>query len=1383
AFFLGLSGPAHSINTACSTGLVSVVEACQKLQLGTCNMALAGGVSLRMPDQVGYIYQEEMITSRDGYCRTFDKEASGTTGGSGVGVVLLKRLEDAIKDQDTILGVIKGYTTNNDGDRKTSYVAPSIVGQSECIINAQKIAGIKSNQIDYVECHGTGTNLGDPIEVQALREAFEYNKSDERRSKHKTILGAIKANIGHTDSAAGIAGLIKICTMLQNNVIPGQANFNKPNPELFLDQTNFEILKENKAWLPSSNKQRLAGVSSFGIGGTNAHVIIGDYIVGALSQSESEQRNISSIEKQDKILRYIIPISAKSSQSLEYYRQSLIEYLTGAIENESLLRIQDIAYTLQERREHFAYRSAYCVISVNDLISKLKLDTLYTHSSIENKNKVIFMFPGQGVQYIHMAKALYTNERIFRDIIDQCIVLANRYLDIDLHKVMYPNEVVLQYDINETRWAQISLFILEYGLAKYLEYLGVKVTAYIGHSIGEYVAATLSGVFVLEDAIKVVIARGELMNSMQLGSMLAVNAEEETIDTIVEDYGCEIAVVNSLDDIVVSGNNKEINKLQKVLNKQAIPTVKLNTSHAYHSKMMDKASVEFKNVFKNVKLNRPRKDFISNLTGKIAKEEVTTVNYWCKQLRHVVQFADGIDYLSKRYNYKINFIEVGVGKGLSYFVNKYKNRNNHKSLRTLQLLPSAKEVKSNKGLSYQDIEYKEDIKANLWMNGIIQKANNIKLLEQARLQTSLPTYQFNYQRYWLEKNDNEGIKKYNSINDIFYKRSWERGDLNLSFLGVDSKSTKHKNVLLLINDKNIKQSGTGELLNLLNSHFNNLSYVIHQQGNSIRSELLFDFENKLHISTILDEKTKFNPIDLIIYISPSIDVDNPTLDIFAVRNLFDWSKDSGNKIPKFISISLDNYEVLGNEQLQGKSSIIYGVTKSIPFEYFTSGTETLHVDLSLRDSNYRHNLLSVLGIENIEKDLVAIRGKYQWFLTYQQVKLSNDLTETIDYRRNRAVILITGGLGGIGYAYANHIVQNANKKYILIIIGRTVESNLRDNNKSRLTTLRNTKHDIVYLSLDIGHSDSQKKLEKLFLDKKINNIDIVLHSAGIAAKSAIYEKTHDDIEKVVNPKILGVENLIKLTDFVTISNLVSCSSIASILPSLGQMEYTVANLYLDDISYKAYPNIEHLITINLNQISDTGMAVDSIKEQDKISKTEIFENSIRSNEFPDILEKLLQSKITGNVSLSRYDLNSLYFDQRKGLNNLNDELNNKNTIEILEDSYTEIEGQIANIFAQILGVERISVHDDFFRIGGNSILAIQLSHQMSKVLGFEVRVSDVFKYKTPSQLLVHSLREPQIEIPKVEVKSSILSFSQDRLWFIEQYERGTYAYHIPIILE
>src|SRR6185437_12293271 len=493
AYLLGLTGPANNINTSCSTSLIAVIEACKNLSIRVCDMAIAGGISLLMPGQIGYIYREGMIASIDGHCRTFDKEASGTVSGSGVGVVLLKRLSDAIADSDNILAVIKGYSSNNDGDRKISYTAPSVVGQTECILNAQKMAGVNSNDIDYVECHGTATNLGDPIEIQALKEAFTLNENKTGISKQngKCILGAVKANIGHANSAAGIAGLIKVCDMLQHNVIPGQINFNEANPELHINATNFEIIKQNKEWLPKKDRARIAGISSFGVGGTNAHVIISDYNVGTEQMASADMR-LGNNSRQEHA--YILPLSAKSKKSLEKYRQEFIKFLAAMDNNVTL---EDIAYTLQQKREIFDYRLAITAKTKEEVISKLnssKNEIIYNNIDNNKQLKTVFMFPGQGSQYANMCIDLYKNNSFFKDIVDNCVVLVNRQINIDFARILYPDiHGIINEDINQTRWAQMVLFIISYSLTKLLNNLNIYADSYIGHSIGEYVAAVLSG--------------------------------------------------------------------------------------------------------------------------------------------------------------------------------------------------------------------------------------------------------------------------------------------------------------------------------------------------------------------------------------------------------------------------------------------------------------------------------------------------------------------------------------------------------------------------------------------------------------------------------------------------------------------------------------------------------------------------------------------------------------------------------------------------------------------------------------------------------------------------------------------------------------------------
>lgn len=1320
SFHLGLTGPAYSISTACSTGLVAVAEACQKLSVGTCDMALAGGSSLSLPGEIGYMYQEGMTLSSDGHCRTFDKNATGTASGSGSGVVLLKRLNDAIEDEDQILGVIKGYATNNDGDRKTFYSAPSVVGQSECIIQAQEMAGITSDEVSYVECHGTATNLGDPIEVQGLREAFDYNRSKSNTSGTSTVLGSVKANVGHTDTAAGIAGLIKVCSMMENNIIPGQVNYSEPNPELKLEISNFEVLRENRDWMPDDKKQRLAGVSSFGIGGTNAHIIVGDYYRGEakIAQEGPIDEKTIIIEK-----RYAIPISAKSRQSLDQYRETLAEYLN----RNRKISIEDLVYTLQERREHFNYRTAFDVQNIDELIGQLGQDRTHQQLPQDGTNKIVFMFPGQGVQYANMAKSLYSNDPSFKVEIDQTVALANQYLDVDLLEVLFSETSIPRHDIHAIKWSQVSLFVLEYALAKYLERLGVKADAYIGHSFGEYVAATLAGVFSVEDAIKIIISRGKNMQAMESGSMLAISTSDANIRQLVEDSNCEISVINSPSDIVASGYEEDIKTLEGKLESLEIPVVQVKGTVAGHSKLMDDAAIEFSKTFSDVTISKPNGIFASNLTGEIAGDEVTKANYWSGQLRNQVQFSKGLEALCKTFNNKITFIELGPGKGLSYFVNRHQHAGNNKAIKTLQLLPSAKEA-SNK----QEVQ-RETILCKLWSLDLVNQINDPATFETSKLLMDLPGYQFNYQRCWSEKRPTQVDRKFNTVDDILYERSWERKSPDQSL--VNEEELRNKNVLVLVNDQNPRQSGTAGLLELLKAKCDRLDHVIHLQGNSMQPEVAYDLSNSDHIKSIMSQKVRSHSLDLIIYVSPAIDLNHPTLDLLAIRNVFDWSKGSNTKVPLFASLSFDNYEVLGNEKLQEKPSIVYGATKSIPFEYFTSSTKVVHVDLPKQELNVPSLLRAVF--HRSESDLIVVRGQYHWKPTYQHLTSLRNGKVSVGN-----VILITGGLGALGYAYAKHMIERE-ETCTLILIGRSTESELRKDYQVRLTELRLSKHNVIYAPLDIGETNASKKLEHILVQHGIHKIDITLHTAGVVAKSAIYEKTPNDILQVVRPKVSGIENLIKLATAIPMTRLISCSSLSSIIPSLGNMEYTAANLYLDEISARTHQNVGSMMSVNVNHVSDAGAAIDFIKESSNVNES--ISNAIKSHEFPLIIDKLFGINASC-MSISRYDIKTL--GRPAGATTLIEESSKDEEFRILDDEYSDEEFKTAQIFAQVLGLQEISLYDDFFAIGGNSILAIQVSHRMNKELGNDVKISDLFAAKTIKEVL--KLIQPKVKSKNIK---------------------------------
>ncbi|MBD2435871.1 type I polyketide synthase [Nostoc sp. FACHB-110] len=717
AYKLNLTGPSYTVQTACSTSLVAVHLACQSLLNGECDMALAGGVSISAMRKQGYFYKEGSIGSPDGHCRAFDAQAQGTVGGEGVGIVVLKRLEDAIADQDTIYAVIKGSAINNDGSQKVSYTAPSIDSQAKVIKTAQAVAEVAAETITYIEAHGTGTSLGDPIEIAALTQAFRANTD-------KTgfcAIGSLKTNTGHLDAAAGIAGLIKTVLALQHQKIPASLHFKQPNPQIDFANSPFYVNTQLTNW-QSNGTPRRAGVSSFGIGGTNAHVILEE----APLQVKSQKSKIKS--------EYLLLcLSAKTATALETATQNLANYL----QQNRKLNLTDVAYTLAVGRKAFDYRRILVCQNLENAITNLtSLDSpeVFTHYQKPCHRPVVFMFPGQGSQYVNMGRELYETEAYFREQVDNCAKLLKPHLGFDLRDVIYP-KATPTLELSQTAITQPALFVIEYALAKLWMSWGVRPEAMIGHSIGEYVAATLAGVFSLEDALKLVAHRGRLMQELPTGAMLSVQMGESDMQPFL---GVDLALAasNSPSSCVVSGTIDAIAQLEQQLQQQAINCRRLHTSGAFHSFMMDGMIAPFTKLLQQIPLHPPQIPFISNLSGTWIDTAATEPNYWAKHLRQTVLFSHGILELLQQPE-RI-FLEVGPGKTLSTLVKQHQQP----EVVTLTTLRHTQEQKS-------DVAFIFNTLGRLWLQGIKIDWSSF-YSHKKPYHIPLPSYPFEGQRYWLE---------------------------------------------------------------------------------------------------------------------------------------------------------------------------------------------------------------------------------------------------------------------------------------------------------------------------------------------------------------------------------------------------------------------------------------------------------------------------------------------------------------------------------------------------------------------------------------------------------------------------------------------------------
>lgn len=726
SYKLNLTGPSICIQTACSTSLVAVQLASQGLLTYQCDMALAGAVSLQTPRMKGYLYTKGQILSSDGFCRAFDKDASGTIFGEGVGIVVLKRLEDALSDRDTIYAVIKGIAVNNDGAGKVGYTAPSVEGQATVIATAQAMAGISADDISYIEAHGTGTPLGDPIEISALTQAFR----ETTENTGYCAIGSIKPNIGHLDVAAGVAGLIKVALAVKNKKIPPSLYFREANPELKIDSSPFYVNNKLSEWT-GNGKTRYAGISSFGIGGTNAHAV--------LSEPPSYDTYISSRAYS------ILLLSAKSEGALEKATENLSSHFKRYPE----INLSDAAFTLQVGRRHFNHRRFIVCDQVASAVKFLDApDTSqgYTGFADQTPREIVFMFTGQGSQYVNMGKELYERLPVFRKEIDLCADILKPILDVDLRAVLYPDESGMDNAkslLNETSITQPALFTIAYGLAKFWMSCGIVPHAMVGHSIGEFVAACLAGVFSLNEALALVALRGRLMQKQERGSMLAVSLAEKQIRPLLCGNLC-IAVINGPSQCVVSGSTKEIEKFQALLqegipeNKTEIRTQKLKTSHAFHSIMMQPAVDPFMNAVREMKLQPPGIPFISNVTGTwITSDQATDPAYWANHLRQTVRFSDAIKTLMAAPG-KI-MLEIGPGNTLASLASLHFNANSD--------CISLSSIRHPK-LHTSDFAFLMHALGQLWVKGLQVDWAGYYQTEQRR-RIPLPGYPFEHKKYWV----------------------------------------------------------------------------------------------------------------------------------------------------------------------------------------------------------------------------------------------------------------------------------------------------------------------------------------------------------------------------------------------------------------------------------------------------------------------------------------------------------------------------------------------------------------------------------------------------------------------------------------------------------
>lgn len=1335
SYKLNLEGPSVAVQTACSSSLVAVCMACQSLLSGECDIVLAGGVSINLPQKTGYLYQEGGILSPDGHCRAFDAKAQGTAFSSGVGIVVLKRLDDALHDKDNIYAVIKGSALNNDGSFKIGFTAPRVDGQAKAIKTAQIMAEINPSTISYIEAHGTGTPLGDPIEVAALTQVF----NEETQKKGYCAIGSVKTNIGHADAAAGIAGLIKTVLMLKHKEIPPSLHFELPNPKIEIEKSPFYVNTKLKSWTVDGYPRR-AGVSSFGIGGTNAHVVL---------EEAPPQEPVQPSQPWQLVL-----LSAKSATALEAMTADLAEHLKRHPD----INMDAVAYTLQVGRTVFAHRRMLICDGRKDAIDALENPNLMrTVDTIQEqvKRKPVFMFSGQGSQYVDMGATLYRDEPVFREQVDRCAQILKPLLGEDLRTILYPDKKhrhIASQQLGQTAITQIALFVIEYSLARLWMAWRVNPSAMVGHSIGEYVAACLAGVFSLDNALSIVVARGRMMQQMPKGSMLAVALSEQAIKPYLND-DISLAAVNGPELCVLSAEKSIIDTLSQTLSARGTFCRLLHTSHAFHSHMMTPIVGEFIKQFKTVQLNAPKIPFISNVTGNwIKTEEATDPFYWARHLRQTIRFADAMHRLSKDVDHL--YLEIGPGNTLSMFARQYLGKS--ASQHVFSSLRHPKEQRS-------DTEVILDTIGRLWLAGKQPDWYTFHANSNRR-RLSLSTYPFDRLRYWVEPSRkleahpdlNSKIVKNPNISEWFYIPFWHPAKaINFDIEDIAIQETNWMifmdtcglGNLLASRLRQLGQKVTCIAFGQQFVHLNDHEYIINPEQP--------DDYNKLFTKL---QKTNHFPQKIIhlgnVIKKLSLTDDSAFFDKIQYQGFYSLlflAQVIGNhKIKHSIQIliiSNDMQAVTGKESVCSYKATLLGPCMVIPKEYQNVACQSIDItekDFQFSpDSKIVDNLLSEFNQE-FSNSVLAYRDHERWLQSLKKIKLKKS-TEPNNRLRKGGVYLITGGLGGIGLTIGEYLAKTVQAN--LIFIGRSPFP--QKNKWNKYLSKSNHQIDICHKINRVKHLESlgskvliiaadvtdrkQMKTAIAKSERRFGKIQGVIHAAGILNDGIIQLKKQEDAAKVLAPKLKGALVIDSLFKNGELDFLILFSSNSSFFAPVGQVDYSAANAFLDAFAQHNYYLNKHLcVSINWNLWRDVGLAVGSTidKKLFELSLSpkegvEVFNRILSSNESPQIIvstispeawKKLQASNLTDNSDLGRTKIPSTDLIQ---LNKTRDKSSSNDAVQLL-----------AEIWQNLLGIKEIGIHDDFFGLGGNSLIALRLFNKIEEFFDKKIPLATLYQAPT-----------------------------------------------------
>lgn len=1364
SYKLNLKGPSFTIHSACSTSLVAIDLACNELRSGKCDIALAGGISITFYDEEGYQYTEGMIFSPDGHCRAFDKEARGTVGGNGGGVVVLKSLKRALKDGDHILAVILGTAVNNDGNDKAGYTAPGVTGQEQVIRAALRNARIDPATVSYIETHGTGTPIGDVIEIEALKRGYGDGE------KQRCAIGSVKTNIGHLDVAAGVAGFIKTVLALQHQELPPSLHFTAPNPALDLLTSRFYVNATAKQWERTGTPLR-AAVTSLGLGGTNVHVILEEAAV-----KKEPERPVNPAET--------LLLSANSPDSLDSLTTKFANYLQDNPE----INFSDVAYTLQTGRKHFRYRRSIPCTNVRDAVTSLIGQQYSTTALPKEDSAIIFMFSGQGTQYIDMGLELYKYLAEFRVIIDGLFDKLKILSNDDFLNVLYPGlfQERLSEDIqHDTYYLQPVIFIFQYGLATLLNSWGVKPVAMAGHSMGEYTAACLSGVFSVDDALKLLLKRGELMKKTREGRMMSVNISEADLRPWLGP-GVDLAALNAPGFCVVSGEADVMETLAKSFNEAGIETLNFNVRLGAHSLLMDPILEDFRRAAEGIVYHDPVIPFISGVSGSwIMAAEAKSPQYWTDHIRKPTMFHDGLNKLIATYENAV-FLQVGAGRELCLFVERNNNRKPGQVVANL--------IKRKQD-PVSDLYYLNKQLGEIWSNGgyIDWEAFH---RHAPRQRVPLPTYAFERHLFPVSKGMQPILRSLPPVTnaaDSLYIPSWKN-----TINGTGKITQRYTTILIFTDDEEIG-SVLSDRLSVCTGQI-----IYAAKGNTFKRTAAYSYEmnpvDPSHYSLLLEELLKEGLLpDLIIHLW-NVTGEGKIADPLQVQQSLDTGYYSvcalGVALENIIStdekttllVITDHMQyVAGDILLEPGKAPVMAAVDGLNIECTKICCKSIDVSLDANTVLNRGVILAGIIVEELSiiatDTFVVYRGRERMIRHFEPaavVKKDNSIF------RPAGTILLTGGLSGVGFEIAKHLIG---EDIVLVIVGR-VGIDQESQQQKRFRELKSAHQHVHYFSCDVSDANATAVMIDA-VQSAHGKINGVLHAAGIPGGNVLQRLDTATSAKVLAPKINGVLNLYHCLKNQALDFFMLFSSIASITPYLGQTDYCAANHFLDAFAgYTRLSNGPQLMSVNWDRWINVGMAVNAEQQHYRLSGEQL-EGGISVRDNIIIFDKILQAGYF-HLVVSSIPLMQRIHDNREQVNkkesllssvivNATSQVNRSGLSAVYVAVTNDYERALLEFWEDILGYRNIGVEDDFFELGGDSLRATILLAKIFKAFQVKIPLVDFLQQSTISKTAArihHSSRMAFYDIsPQEKSDSYPLSPSQRRLYLMQKWDPAMVAYN------